>query len=57
MMSNTAKNFNIPTTNLNILHNYFDSPIKLFFNLNLLKFLDISTKPFFMFKQIQQNEK
>jgi len=30
-MSNVAKNFDILTTNLSILHNYFDSSTKLFF--------------------------
>jgi len=30
-MNNTAKNFDIQATNLSVLHNYFDSSIKLFF--------------------------
>jgi len=30
MMNNTAKNFDIPTTSLRILHNYFDSPTIIF---------------------------
>jgi len=46
MISNTAKSFDIPASNLNILHNYFDS-IKLFSNLYLVKFLDISAISFF----------
>jgi len=29
-MSNAAKNFDILTTSLNVLHHYFDSSIKLF---------------------------
>jgi len=31
IMSNAAKNFDILATSLNVLHNYFDSSIKLFF--------------------------
>jgi len=38
-MSNVAKNFDISTTSLNILHNYFES---LFSDLYLAKFLDTS---------------
>jgi len=34
---------------LSDLYNYFDGPTKLFSNLYLAKFLDISTKPFFMY--------
>jgi len=30
-MSNAAKNFDISATNLSVLHNYFDSSIKLLF--------------------------
>jgi len=30
-MSNAAKNFDILATSLKILHNYFDSSIRLFF--------------------------
>jgi len=30
-MSNTAKNFDILATSLNVLHNYFDISIKLLF--------------------------
>jgi len=40
-MSNAAKNFNILTTILSI-HNYFDDPTKLFSDLYLAKFLNIS---------------
>jgi len=29
-MSNSAKNFDILATSLNVLHNYFDGPTKLF---------------------------
>jgi len=39
------KNFDI--LSLNVLHNYFNSLIKLFSNLYLTKFLGISAKPFF----------
>jgi len=38
-MSN-AKNFDIPVTSLNVLHNYFDRSIKLFSGLYLAKFLN-----------------
>jgi len=31
MMSNTATSFDILATNLSVLHNYFDSSIKLFY--------------------------
>jgi len=31
IMSNAVKNFGILATNLSVLHNYFDSSIKLFF--------------------------
>jgi len=37
-MSNAGKNFDILTTSLNILYNYFDSSIKLFSDLYLTKF-------------------
>jgi len=40
MMSNAAKNFDILAISLNVLHNYFDSSLKLFSN--LVKFLDFS---------------
>jgi len=39
-MSNAAKNFDVLAINLNVLHNYFDSAIKLFSDLYLTKFLD-----------------
>jgi len=42
-----TKCLNILATNLNVLHNYFDSPTKLFSDLYLAKFLDISAKLFF----------
>jgi len=41
-----ATNFNIVATSLNVLHNYFFQK-KLFSNLYLDRFLDISAKPFF----------
>jgi len=47
MMSNAAKNFNILATSLKILHNYFDDPTKLFLDLYLTEFLDVSAKSFF----------
>jgi len=40
------KNFDILITCLSILHNYFDG-LKLFSDLYLVKFLDISAKSFF----------
>jgi len=44
---NTAKNFDILTTSLNILYNYFDGLTKLFSELHLVsKFLDTSAKFF-----------
>jgi len=45
MMSNAAKNFDILATSLN---NYFDSLIKIFSDLYLVKFSDISAKSFFL---------
>jgi len=42
VISNAAKNFDILATSLNVLHNYFDSSIKLFSNLYLPKFRDFS---------------
>ena len=36
-MSNAIKNFNILATNLNTLHNYFNSLTKLFSDLYLIK--------------------
>jgi len=44
-MGNAAKNFDL--ISLNVLHNYFNSSIKLFSDLYLAKFLNILTKPFF----------
>jgi len=48
MMNNSAKNFVILATSLNVLHNYFDGPNKIIFSdLYLAKFLDTSAKLFF----------
>jgi len=47
MINNAARNFVILATSLNVLHNYFDSSIKLFSDLYLAKFLDFSAKLFF----------
>jgi len=47
MMSNAAKNFDILAISLNILHNYFDSSLKLFSSYFLVKFLDTLAKSFF----------
>jgi len=44
-MSNAVKNF--LAINLSVLHNYFNCSIKLFLDLYLTKFLDISAKWFF----------
>jgi len=38
MMSNVANDFDILATNLNVPHNYFNSLIKLFSDLYLVKF-------------------
>jgi len=46
MMNNTAKNLT-SSTSLSVLHNYFDDPAKLFSDLYLAKFLDISAKLFY----------
>jgi len=48
-MSN-AKNFDILTTahSLSVLHNHFNSPIKLFRSVYIAKFLDTLAKLFFM---------
>jgi len=50
MMNNAAEGFNILTTSLTILHNYFDNLTKLFSDLYIYvaKFLDISIKLFFL---------
>jgi len=45
--NNTTKSFNILLISLSVSQNYFNGP-KLFSNLCLAKFLDISTKPFFI---------
>jgi len=48
IIGNAAKNFNILTTSLSVLHNYFDSSTKLLFWLCIqLKILDLSAKLFF----------
>jgi len=44
--NNAAKSFDIPATNLNDLHNYFDSPTKLFSDLSIPKY-NTSAKSFF----------
>jgi len=44
MMSNAAKSFDTLATNLSDLRNYFDSSTKLFSDLYLAKFLDVSVK-------------
>jgi len=44
MISNAAKHFDI----LAKLNNYFDNLIKIFSDLYLVKFSDISAKPFFL---------
>jgi len=41
------KNVNILVTSLSVLHNHFDSLIKLFLGLYLARFLDTSAKTFF----------
>jgi len=41
-MSNAVKNFDNLATSLSVLHHYFDSPTKLFSELNLAKFLDFN---------------
>ena len=45
-MRNIAKSFDILAISLNILHNYFDGPIKLFLDAYPAKFLDISADLF-----------
>jgi len=47
MISNAAKSFNILATSLSVQHNYFDSPVKLFLDLYLEKFINTSIKLFF----------
>jgi len=46
----TVKCFNILATSLNVLHNYFDGPTKLFSDLYLTKFFDILAQSFFFCK-------
>jgi len=45
-MSSAVKSFDILTTSLSVLHNYFNGITKLFSDLYLTKFLDILTKSF-----------
>jgi len=47
IMSNAAKNFDILTASLSVLHNYFDRSIKLPFYLYPTKILNPLTKSFF----------
>jgi len=56
-MSNAAKNFDILTTSLSVLYNYFDNPIKLFSDLYLVKFLNTSAKLFFPCIKISKKKK
>jgi len=51
-MSDAAENFDILTTSLSVLHNYFDSLTKLFFLSVSRKILDLSAKSFFPYKYI-----
>jgi len=46
LMSNAARNFDILAISLDVLHNYFDSLLKLFLGLYLPKFLDTSLQIF-----------
>jgi len=52
MMSNAAKSFDIPAISLSVLHNYFDGLTKLFSNLYLTTFLDVSVKLLFPYFRI-----
>jgi len=54
-MSNTVKSFDILAIDLRILHNYFDSLIKLFSDLYLAKFLNISANRSFRAIEIANN--
>jgi len=45
-MSSAVKSFDILSTSLSVLHNYFNGITKLFSDLYLIKFLDILTKSF-----------
>jgi len=62
MMNNAVENFDILAISLNVLHNYFYSLLKLFSDLYLVTFLDISTncsaKLFFLvlFEEALRNE-
>jgi len=59
MISSAGKSFDILVINLNVLHNYFDSPIKLLLDLYPAKLLDASVKLFFLycFKCLQTSTK
>jgi len=57
MMSNVAKSFDIVATNLSVLHNYSDSPTKLFSDLYSVKFLNASAKPFFPYNFVFETAK
>jgi len=52
MMNKIVKNFDILAHNLNVLHNHFNGPTKLFLDLYLPKFLDTSVKSFFLCSSI-----
>jgi len=52
---NIAKNFDILVINVSVLHNYFDGSTKLFSDLYLVKFLNTSTKSFFLCREETKN--
>ena len=54
-MSDATKKFDLLTTSLSVLYNYFDSSTKLFSDFYLAKFLDTSSRSFF-FLCIKINE-
>jgi len=56
-MSNAAKNFDILATSLSVLHNYFDSPTKLFLDPYVAKFLATSAKSFFVYVRLRNKIK
>ena len=56
MMSNPTKSFNILVTcSLNVLHNYYDNPTKLFSDLYQANFL-ISATPFSLCCYVEKNK-
>jgi len=57
MKNNVIKSFNILViTQFELLHNYyFDGPTKLFSDLYLTKFLNISAKSFFLYTRTQKD--